>query len=148
MTYVSKAPSEQIASLLPSTIGSLTDETNAWKIGIGKMTDKPDQQIVIYDAPGQRPDPKWLLDYPYIQVMVRGIPQGYQSAIAKMRDVYDFLLGVYPATFGNGDRLDAVTGLTSPSLIGYDVNDRPRISVNLRLIFEPAASQFTNRLPL
>lgn len=115
---------------------------------VGKMIDKPDQQVGIYDAPGQAPDPRWLLDYAAVQVIVRAGPQGYPVAFSKMRDVYDILLGIFPPVNANGDRIDGITVLSTPSLIGYDANDRPKISANFRLIIEPAASAFTNRLPL
>lgn len=112
------------------------------------MIDLPHQQIGFYDAPGQAPDPRWLLDYPAVQVIVRGSPQGYRAAFQKMRDVYDVLLGVNPSVNANGDAVDAITVLATPALIGYDDNDRPSISGNFRLIVRPVPSQFTNREPL
>lgn len=145
MPYISKSPAELCKDLIPSAIGSFTDATNAWKILVSKFVDQPDQQICFNDAPGQAPDPKWLLDYPHVQVVVRGAPTGYQTAFSKMRDVYDVLLGANPRQNANGDWVDAITVMSPPSLIGYDVNNRPMIAGNFRMIVRPVASAFTNR---
>lgn len=148
MTYVSKSPAELIKDLIPDAVGSSSDPANAWRIVVGKMIDLPHQQIGFFDAPGQAPDPKWLLDYPAVQVIVRGSPQGYQAAMSKMRDVYDVLLGADPRMNVNGDWVDAITVLSTPTLLSYDKQDRPEISGNFRMIVRPVASQFTNREPL
>lgn len=148
MPYIAKSPAELVKDLIPSTIGSFTDVTNPWRLCVGLMVDTPHQQIGFYDAPGQVPDPKWLLDYPAVQVIVRGQPQGYQAAFQKMRDVYDVLLGADPRVNANGDSIDAITVLAPPSLTGYDKQQRPEISGNFRLIVRPVASAFTNREPL
>lgn len=148
MTYVSKSPAQLAMDLIPSGVGSFTDPTNAWKLLVGRMIDQPDTQIGFFDAPGQAPDPKWLLDYPAVQVIVRGAPQGYEVAAQKMRDVYDVLLGADPRQNANGDWVDAITVLSTPVGMGYDKQDRPEVSGNFRMIIRPVASQYTNREPL
>ncbi len=145
MTYVSKAPSELCKDLMPTSVGSFTDLSNPWRLMVGKMIDEPSQQIGFYDTPGQSPDPKWLLDYPSVQVIVRGPAGGYKPAWDKMREVYDVLLGADPRQNANGDWVDAITVLANPSISGYDVRDRPTISGNFRLIVRPAASTLTHR---
>lgn len=144
------APSEGIPVLLgPSgaNVGVLAPSTSDWLLAVSIMMDKPDAQICSFDVAGQAPNPKWLLDYPCIQVIVRGKPRGYQEAFRKARDVYDVLLGLDPRTI-NGDRWDAITVLSPPALIGYDSIQRPSISTNYRVILEPAATSLTTREPL
>ena len=119
-----------------------------WRLGIGRMLDDPDTQITIYDSPGEHPSPLWLLDYPYVQVMVRGTPDGYQAARQKAQDVMDELLGIVPVTFSSGDRIDGITNIGTIGFVGADQRNRPMLSMNMRIIYEPAASTYTHRLPL
>lgn len=147
MPYEPKAPSEG-ASLILQTAGvGVIAANSGWRIGTGKMIDKPDTQIVSFDAPGQQHDPKWLLDYSVVQVMVRAAPDGYNVGYRKMRDCVDALLGIDAMTV-NGDRWDGITTLGTASHIGYDENGRPMFSCNFRIILEPAASSLTHREPL
>lgn len=143
---MTSAPSELLLTLIPDTVADLP-ATHGWLLCIGKMTDSPHQQVCLYDSPGQSPDPKWLLDYPFVQVIVRGAPQGYQAAASKMREVYDVLLGIDSVDVGS-DRIDGITMIGSPAFLNYDVNDRPQWSANFRMIVEPGASSLTNRTPL
>jgi hypothetical protein len=133
--------------LLESAGLGTSGATSGWRLGCGVLTDKPDTQVVINDAPSEHPDPKWLLDYPYIQVMVRGAIEGYQEARQKIQDAYDVLLG-YPPGAVTGGRIDGITALGSPAFIGNDQLERPCFSLNLRMIFEPAASALSHRTPL
>lgn len=143
---ITYAPSEGVVHLLPSQVG-VAAASSGWRLGVGKFTDQPDTQVVAFDGPGQSPDPKWLLDYPVVQILVRGQADGYQAAFRKMREVYDVLLGI-DAQVVNGDRWDGITVLSTPSHIGYDEKSRPMFSANFRIIIEPAASDLTNREPL
>ena len=63
-------------------------------IFIGKQPDANDTSIVITNTGGEAPNPKFLLDFPSVQVMVRGAKGGYQAAFAKAVAVQDALLGV------------------------------------------------------
>jgi Bacteriophage minor capsid protein len=121
---------------------------SGWRIGAGRMLDQPDTQICVYDSPGQTPSPLWLLDYPFVQLMVRGAPDQYSVARQKAQDCYDILLGLEPISFENGDNIDAITIIGTPSFIGSDQKNRPMISTNYRVIFEPATNALTRRLPL
>lgn len=145
------APAQGVIVVLAAaapTIGQVVPSGgNTWQLGVGKMLAAPDTMIVAYDVGGGTPDSRWLLDYPSVQVMVRGKPQGYQAAMQKMEDVTDVLLGMVPRTV-LGDRWDGVTILASGSFIGNDDKDRPQFSATFRLIVEPAPSVYTNRSPL
>ena len=121
--------------------------SSGWRIGVGALTSEPDKQIITVDGPGQTPDPKWLLDYPVVQVLVRGDEAGYQEAVGKTRNCFDVLQGIDAQTV-NGDRWDGIMAFGNPSYIGSDENQRPMFSANFRIIIEPAASALTHREPL
>lgn len=131
----------------PAPLG-IVGAASGWRLGVGRMTDDPDTQVCLYDGPGELPNPKWLLEYPYIQVMVRGTVDGYAAANQKMSDVYDVLLGHPPIDFIEGDRIDGITVASNPSFIGNDQKNRPLLSANFRFIYEPVASGYANRQPL
>lgn len=147
---MSTSPAEHLMNILANVappIGAIGSATG-WRLGCGRMLDEPDQQIILNDMPGERPSPKWLLDYPYIQALIRGSEDDWQGTRQKTQDVYDALLGILPITFVGGDHLDAITGAGNPSFIGSDQKNRPMFSANFRLIWEPAQAGYTNRQPL
>lgn len=143
MTVLVEHIRDMISSASPpiAVVGAAT----GWRLGIGRMLDDPDTQIVIWDSPGEHPQPHLLLEFPYFQIMVRGAPDGYQAARQKAQDVYDHLLGIYPITFSGGDRLDAITIVGTIGSVGFDQKNRPLLSTNYRTIYEPAPSVYTNR---
>lgn len=139
-------PCEGIKDILQNaSVGSAS--SGSWLIRIGKSLDTPDQLITIYDTGGLNPNPKWLLDFPTVQVVVRGPKQGYEAAWDKCVQVKGALLG-YESADLNGDRWVSITGMGDIGFIGYDDKDRPLFSLNYRLIIEPATSSPTNREPL
>jgi len=132
------------ASPTIAVVGAAT----GWRLGIGRMTDQPDTQIIIWDSPGEHPWPHLLLEFPYFQVLVRGAEDGYHDARQKAQDVYDTLLGIYPILFPSGDSLDAITVVGPIGSIGFDQKNRPLLSANYRTIYEPAPSTYTHRTNL
>lgn len=138
---------EGIRDLLVAGAVGAFNATDGWNICISRFMDKPDTSIVIRRTGGMTPNPKWLIDYPSIQVIVRGSPSGAQAAEDKVQEVKDALLGL-PSQDLNGDRWVQINMLGDYVDIGQDELHRPRFSVNFHLIIEPAASADTNRLPL
>lgn len=136
-----------VAQILADAGLGVIASSTGWRIGVGAFIDKPDTQIICYDVGGSPSNPKWLLDYPAVQIMFRGAPQGYAAVAQKADDATDVLLGQFPRTV-NGDLWDSVTMLSSSSFVGNDQNARPQFSMTMRLIVEPAPSALTNRLPL
>lgn len=116
-------------------------------IVLSRLKDQPDKQIVLYDTGGQDPNPQWLLEYPTIQATIRGVSDGYVAAYAKAREVFDVLVGL-PSQDLNGDRWVSVTSLGGINNLGYDDKDRPKFTINFRLIIEPATSALTHRTSL
>lgn len=138
------APSEGFRSLLVAAgIGTFNASTG-WSIHIGKEPTEPDTAITIYDSGGSPPNPKWLLDYPSVQVRVRGANGGYVAARAKAVDIKNALLGLDSQDI-DGDRWVSVTMAGDIGLIGYDQSNRPLFSLNFRLIIEPQTAAGTNR---
>ena len=136
----------------PSVIlkGLLTTHVSisGWALEIGAMPDKPDDTIMISDTIGFAPNPKWLLDFPTCQVMVRGKPNSYLNAFREAKAVKDLLLGVEPFTTADGDRMVSITQQGDLGFIGRDDNMRPMFSVNFALIIEPQVVGNSNRAAL
>ncbi len=88
---------------------------------------------------------KWLVDFSSIQTMIRGAPGGYQLAKLKAQQVLDELHSL-PSQDLNGDRWNSIIATTRPAYIGDDEKNRPRFTVNFKLILEPSAG--THRIPL
>lgn len=145
-----QSPAEIVMNLLASkavgVIGSA--QPTDWRLATGKLTEDPPQQICCYDSPGGTPSSKWLLDYPFVQVLVRSPINGYREGRQKIQDAYDVLLGLPPTLVPGAGNVDAITVVGTPSFIGNDVNERPLFSANFRLIFEPVQSSLSNREPL
>lgn len=108
-----------------------------WTIEIGVMPDTPNAIVVIADTgQGADPNPKWLLDFPTVQVMIRGAVSSYTVTWAVYKAVKDILLGATSQTI-NDDRFVAINITGDLGFIGRDENNRPLFSVNFQLIVEP-----------
>ena len=138
------SPAEDLSAVLIAAGLGTFNATTGWSVAIGKEPTDPDTTITLYDIGGLTPDPKWLLDYPSVQIRVRGEVSGYQAAWARMRQVRDELLGADPFTqSGNSYRSLLLTG--EAVHIGYDSHNRPMFTMTFSLIVEPAATAETNR---
>ncbi len=136
------APTEHLRSLLTTHVG-----TSGWQLETGSMPQSPIKVIMLSDTPGTAPNPKYLLDFPSSQIMIRGEIGEYLETYAEAEAVYDILLGITSLDIG-GDRMVAINMLGGVGFIGRDENDHPLFAMNLALIIEPAASAETNRIAL
>lgn len=118
-----------------------------WTIGKGFEADASDRRITCIDTGGLAPNPKWLLDFPTVQVVVRGGINDYEIAFQKAKIVKDLCLGC-AAQVIDGDRLDSVTLSSDVYYIGRDEKQRHKFTINFNLIVEPAANAITQRLAL
>lgn len=140
------APSVSAKDILESaSVG--TFNSGAWPIHISKQPTDQDQAITIYDSGGLAPLPKWLLDFPSIQVVVRGNENSYSETYDKVKAVKDALLSL-PSQDINGDRWVSVTMIGESAFLGYDEKSRPEFALNFRLIIEPADAAGDHRDPL
>ena len=113
--------------------------TTGWGLFIGIMPDTPDTALAINQTGGQSRSPRWRINYPSVQVMVRGRADDYRGAYDKAEEVMDNLVGI-PSQDLNGDRWVAINAIGDVNWLGRDEKDRPMFSVNLSLIIEPASS--------
>ena len=102
---------------------------------------------MISDTGGIDPNPKFLLDFPTCQIMVRGETSGYLDTFREAKAIKDLLLGVDSQDI-NMDRLVSVTINGDLGFIGRDEKMRPLFSMNYALIVEPQVVGNSNRLAL
>ena len=117
-------------------VGSLTP-TAEWSLHLYRLPATPNRSISIARSGGINSNPRWALDYPSMQVMVRSNPGDYDSVITKAQAVKDALLGLPSQDIGT-TRWVAVNMIGDISPLGSDEKDRPLASVNFALIIEPA----------
>lgn len=124
-----------------------TVSSTNWKAFIGEMQSSPDECVTFRDTGGLSTNPRWLVEEPTVQVIIRSKANTYPSAYDKAKQVKDALLGINPVVVGS-DRWDGVTMMSDIAFVGNDDNSRPLFTINFRIIVEPAASVLTNREPL
>ncbi len=135
--------SEHLKDLLATHVG-----VSGWAIEVGAMPATPDKVIMISDTGGwDDPNPRYLLDFPTCQVMVRGEANGYLDTFREAKAVKDNLLGV-PSQDINNDRLVSITMRSDAGFIGRDEKQRPLFSINFALIIEPQVPAVGNRVAL
>jgi Bacteriophage minor capsid protein len=134
--------SQHLKDLLTTHVG-----ISGWQVEIGAMPSSPDKIIMISDTGGQEPNPKYLIDYPTCQVMVRGIVSGYLATFREAKAVKDLLLGV-DAHDNEGDRIDGIIMNGDVGFIGRDETNRPLFTGNYALFVEPQVVGNSNRVAL
>lgn len=141
------SPAEGVKDLLVAASVGTFGATTGWAIMVGTVQEDPNTMISIFDSPGEPSNPKYLLDFPYFQILIRGEPGGYEAAHQKAIDCRDVLLGMDPAVV-NSDNWDIITQVGTVSFLKQDESSRPVFTSNYRIILEPAASGLTNRVSL
>lgn len=132
--------------LVGSGIGVFENpQPNDWRIMIAVLQSEPDNCIAIFDNGGRTPEPKWLLDYPFIKVIVRG--NDYVATFRKAREVKDRFLGMVPEQI-NGAYWRGVEMMGDIANVGVDDKHRYQFSLNFKLYVEPTNQAGDNRLPL
>lgn len=121
--------------LVAAGVGTLAADSG-WCIDVGAEADSPDTFITIAESGGEDPNPRWLLNFPSISVVVRGAPNGYPAMYAKAVDVVNALLG-YPSTDFGDTRLVSLRQIGGITFLGFDQEKKPRVSTNWSLITEP-----------
>lgn len=139
------SPAENAANLLVTAGVGVLAPGVGWNIFWGKIPTSPDTIITLFNSPGAPPNPRFLLDFPSLNIRIRGAKLGLQVAYDKAKAVKDALLGLPPQAVG-GDRWDSITMVGDINDLGFDESERPLMSLNFRLIIEPATG--TNRISL
>lgn len=132
------------------SLGYVFGGVGDWAVYIGDQPDQPQRVVTIYDSAGGTPNPRWLLDYPHVQLRVRGGPNDYAVCVQKALILRNMLLGraSYDALNGNGDRIVAINSVGDVAFTGKDDQNRPEFVFNLALIVEPVKTAETQREPL
>ena len=140
-------PSESIkAIIITGLLGSAT-LTAAWAVYVSaEPPETPNAVITVYDTGGRDPDPKWKLDYPNVQIRVRGEKSAYSDAWIRTRKIRDLILGSNPQVIGQW-RWESFLVVGDVNFIAYDQSRRPIFTINVRLIGEPLWTE-PNRLTL
>ena len=120
-------------------------EAADYDIYAGPVPPTRDALIGIVRGPGASPNPRWLLDFPSVQVRVRGNKEDYLGTHIKAQAIKDALLGIESVTV-NGDRWVSTTMPTDIIDLGRDSSDRQEFALNFDLIIEPATG--LNRIAL
>ena len=144
--------SDSVATQASALIGAATiaGGSTGWLLSVGRLlASGGDQNVALYDTPGQAPEVKYLVDYPTFQIIVRGAIDDYAGAFRKAKQCKDLFLGMDPYTFSpSGDRWDGVTMLGDLAFLKYDDNSRPLWTGNYRVIVERATSTLSSRSTL
>jgi len=106
-------------------------------IHLGTPPNSPDAVIVVNMTGGMPPHPRLALNFPSVQVIVRGKRSGYTAASAKIQAAVNALLGM-ATTVISGDTYRACNQLSDITWLGQDDSTRPIFSANFRFIVEPA----------
>jgi len=127
-------------------VGTLAG-TSGWGIYIGQEPDidVSEKVIVLYDAGGSPPNPKWLFEEPTVRIRIRGAVQGYAAGYTKCVEIKDALLGLSPKTIAT-TRYVGIVQISDILFLNNDDKNRPLFSMLFRAMREPATG--TNRTAL
>lgn len=132
---LSPSPAEGIIEIMVgANLGVLGPglTTDPWPIFEGQFSETRDQCIMVRDVGGRPPEVKVAIDYPAVQVNVRGDEEGYMAAREKAQEIFVALHAIdssptpYP-------ELTSCLGL-QPVFLGYDASKRPVWAVNFNCI--------------
>ena len=112
---------------------------------IGKEPAEVQSCVTIYQYGGHDPDPKFRLNYPSIQIRVKGDVNGYSVAEQKMQSIVNVLLGMAKQTI-NSNVYVGVWQIADTMFLKYDENEHPIFVSNWRIAVQPSISD--NRIAL
>ena len=111
--------------------------TSPFDLYIGQWPNVPNAAVLINRTGGLNPLPHLSLNYPSVQITVRGAPNGYIAASNRMEAIVNALLGIQTLVLG-GDTYRACNQIGDVFYLGQDDKTRPMLSANFRFIVEPA----------
>lgn len=116
-----------------------------YDLNVGQFPSNADKAILVNQSGGRPPFPHLALNFPSVQIQVRGKPSGYVEARAQMAAICDRLLGI-GTTIANTDTYRSCNQLGDVIYLGQDDRGRPFLSANFWFIVEP--SDLGNRVPI
>ena len=109
-----------------------------WEGRVGGLTDNGAPQVAVIDSGGRAGEVKIQIEYPSVQILVRGSPEqgGYAAAYSKAEKIHAALQGIgqNPVQFA---RLTSCVAIGFINWLGRDASDRPQFSLNFQLITVP-----------
>jgi len=114
----------------------LTGKVN-YDLNVGQFPSAPDKAILVNCSGGRSPYPHLALNFPSVQVMVRGKPSGYEEARTEASQVCDVLLGMGNEV-ANTDTYRSCNQMGDVIYLGQDDRGRPTFSANFWFIVEPS----------
>lgn len=136
-------PCEGVKQILTAGI---TGTALTFNLNIGGWPSAPDKAILINQSGGRPPYPRLAINFPSVQVMVRGKASGYVEARDEMRKVCNILLGLGNITVTGGDIFRSCNQIGDVFNMGQDDNSRPMFSSNWWFIVIP--SDLGNRVAI
>ena len=113
-------------------------------ISIGMEPPTPHDVITIYNTSGEAPSPKFLLDFPGLQVRSRSTD--YITGYNNLLEVFNLLIG-RPAFTLNTTRYTGILAMTNIFELGEDKSARRLFACNFKL-FTEAESGTQHRKPI
>ena len=142
---MSNPPSKVLQDLLVTgSIVQTSDATADWFSTRSMMADSPNRCVTLYDYAGGNPDPKWNIDNPSVQCVIRGNVNDYDLCWSKAKEVKDALLGIMSQDI-DGDRWISISMRGDINFLGRDDTSRPRLSVNFSILKESALNAGASR---
>lgn len=130
----SESPAWNMMQLIRA-LGGLVEGSTQWAIKVNEMPSAPDQIVMIRDTGGPPSEVKVAIDYPTIQILVRGKDGGENYAIAydKAKEIWNAIVAI-PSRPAAYEKLTSVTPRGHIVPIGTSDNNRPTLSMNFQLI--------------
>lgn len=132
-----KSPAIGIKDLLVAASVGVFAANSGWSLSVGKLPTSPDTAITCVDTGGVSPFPHVALNFPSVQVLIRGNPGDYVGCHDKGRAVINALLGAGYAVV-NTDKWEGITQIGDLAFIGFDEKNRPMFSANFSIRVEPS----------
>ena len=132
---------DDIADLLEAqAIGTLGTD-----MFVGKEPAVDTLSILLLDVGGSAPNPLFARDFRDLQIVITGAVNGYSAAYNKAESIKNYLLGLDSQTVGTTVYF-AFNMRSDITFVGYDNNDKPKFTLNFRIIVDSAS--VGNRLSL
>lgn len=127
-------PAQAVREILTAGYGP---ETVSYAVHLGAYPTEPDRVLLVTQSGGRSPYPGLALNFPSVQVCVRGKPSGYVEARDELRKACNILLGLTETQVSSQDIMRSCNQMGDVMWLGKDDNDRPMFSANFWFIVEP-----------
>lgn len=131
------SPADGLLAILEGIAGFL----DGWEAHVGRFNTSPNKQIVLRNTGGRSGEVKVAIDYPSVQVLIKGAPKGYAEAWSKLKDIRDALVAI-PTPTADYPALTSCVAMGDINDLEYDDSDRPQFSQNFQLITSYAVSGY------